>query len=451
MFDRRRMIRMYVPVLIEQALATFVTMFATVMVSGVSPSAVSGVGLVDSINMLVISVFTAIATGVTVMVSQYIGAGERALAGKAAAQSLVVSVEAAAVAGALLAVFARPLLRALFGGADQAVLDAAYTYLLASSLSMPLQALYATSTGIMRAAGDSRTPMFACLLSDIAYILAASLCIYALDMGVLGAGIGLAASRLVASSVAFVLLRRGNGEVILDKLTLRPDWKVLGPVLNIAVPAGADSALFNGGKIVVQIFMSGMGTAALAANSIVNALCNILNLPGSAMSILSMTVVGQCYGARRIRDTRRHMIRLTLVSMALLTAACALMLMGLDPLIALFNPLEESVPISRLIMMMMFISTPVLWSSAFVTPSMLRATGDVKFPMAISVLSMFLLRVVGAWFFGVHLGWGLPGIWFSMVVDWLGRSVFFVPRMFSGAWCADYRQRVEEELRSDTL
>ncbi len=448
-FDRRRIIRLYVPVLIEQALATFITMFGTVMVSGVSASAVSGVGLVDSINMLVISVFTAIATGVTVMVSQYIGAGDHTLAGKAAGQSLVVCVEAAAVAGVLLALFARPMLRALFGHAEQPVLDAALTYLMASSISMPLQALYATSTGIMRAAGDSRTPMFASLLSDIAYIAVASLCIYTLHMGVLGAGLGLAASRLVSSGIAFTLLIRGHGAVVVPRLSLKPDWKVLAPVLNIAVPAGADSGLFNGGKIIVQVFMSGMGTAALAANSIVNALCNILNLPGSAMSILSMTVVGQCYGARMIKSTRRYMLRLTLVSMALLAAACVLMLLGLDPLIALFHPLEESVPISRLIMVMMFISTPLLWSSAFVTPSMLRATGDVKFPMVISVLSMFVLRVAGAWFFGVHLGWGLPGIWFSMVVDWLGRSAFYVPRMLSGAWCKEYRQRVEEEERAD--
>ena len=60
-----------------------------------------------------------------------------------------------------------------------------------------------------------------------------------------------------------------------------------------------------------------------------------------------------------------------------------------------------------------------------------------------------MLRVAGAWFFGVHLGWGLPGIWFSMVVDWLGRSAFYVPRMLSGAWCKEYRQRVEEEERAD--
>ena len=98
------------------------------------------------------------------------------------------------------------------------MLDAALTYLMASSISMPLQALYATSTGIMRAAGDSRTPMFASLLSDIAYIAVASLCIYTLHMGVLGAGLGLAASRLVSSGIAFTLLIRGHGAVVVPRL-----------------------------------------------------------------------------------------------------------------------------------------------------------------------------------------------------------------------------------------
>ena len=119
-FDRRRIIRLYVPVLIEQALATFITMFGTVMVSGVSASAVSGVGLVDSINMLVISVFTAIATGRDGHgFAVYRRRRPYACRHRRRGQSLVVCVEAAAVAGVLLALFARPMLRALFGHAEQ--------------------------------------------------------------------------------------------------------------------------------------------------------------------------------------------------------------------------------------------------------------------------------------------------------------------------------------------
>lgn len=434
MFDKKQIFYLYVPILVEQFLATLITMFGTMMVSGVGPAAVSGVGLVDSVNFLVISIFTAIATGVTVVVSQYIGANDPELAGKAAGQSLVVSAEAAAAMGVLLILFARPILKGLFGNAEQAVLDAAYIYLVASSLSMPLQALYAACAGVMRAAGNSRTPMFASLFADIAYIAVAFVSIKGFSMGVLGAALGLAASRLVSSGMSLFLLMKGHGSVAVPRLSLKPDWKVLSPVLGIAVPTGADAGLFNGGKIIVQVFMSGMGTAALAANSIGVALSNLTCLPGSSLSILSMTIVGQCYGAGDMKETQRYMNHLTLVSTGLMTASCGLMYLFFHPALSLFSPAPESVPIIRAVMNLYMIATPLLWTAAFVVPNMLRATGDAKFPMAVSIASMFVLRVAGAWFFGVRLDWGLYGIWFSMILDWVGRSLFFVPRMLAGGW-----------------
>jgi putative MATE family efflux protein len=433
-----------VPVFIEQALATVITMIGTMMVSGIGPQAVSGVALVDSINFLLMNVFTSIATGVTVVVSQFIGAGNIDRAGRSGMQAIVVSVEAAAILGTLMIIFARQILHALFGGAEADVIDAAQIFLTASSISFPFLALYSTAAGIARAAGDSKSPMVASLAANIAYILVAVILIKGLGFGVIGIGIGIGVSRVISSLVMYFKLAR-NPMISLDRFSLKLSGEILGPIIKIALPVGADSFLFNIGKIIVQVFMSGMGTAALAAYSITSSLAGFINLPGNAAGIVSMTVIGQTYGAGKIRETMRYMKKLTAASMALLLLACTLMLIFIEPLIGLYQPVEESIPIALRSLRMVLIASPLLWVPAFVTPNMLRSTGDTTFPMVVSVISMFTLRVACAWVFGVYLGWGVFGIWFSMLTDWVGRSLFYVPRMLSGRWCKDYKERVKAE------
>ena len=447
--ETKRMIRLFIPIFIEQALATIITMIGTMMVSGVSDAAISGVGLVDSINFLVMNVFNAVATGVTVVVSQYVGRREHLQAGRIGSQSIALSVEFSVAAGLVLILFARILLRALFGGAEQAVLDSAYIYLIASSISLPLQALYATSAGIMRAAGNTKTPMVASLFANFAYIGVASLCIYGLGLGVLGAGIGLVCSRLVSGFMAYFMLIKKQSTMPIPKMQWKPDFRLLAPVIKIAVPSGADSALFNSGKIILQVFLSGMGTAAIAANAIAGSMNGIMNLPGNSLGILSMTLVGQSYGAGKIRQTRKTMGYILLIATGLLTVFSGIMFLVLNPFLSLYHPSQESAALARNIMLLMLVSMPLLWPSAFIVPNMLRSVSDVTYTMIVSVASMFVVRVAGAWFFGVHLGWGVFGIWFSMVADWVVRSAFYVPRSLLGKWCKDFKKRLCAEAEAE--
>jgi Na+-driven multidrug efflux pump len=135
-----------------------------------------------------------------------------------------------------------------------------------------------------------------------------------------------------------------------------------------------------------------------------------------------------------MKETQRFMNRLSLVCMGLLTVSCGLVFLLFDPFAAMFAPTVESYPILRSVMYLFLFCTPPIWTASFVMPNMLRATGDARYPMAVSIASMFVLRVVGAWFFGVHLNWGLYGIWFSMVADWFVRGALVAPRVLTGGW-----------------
>ncbi len=428
LYARRDILRLLWPVLVEQTFAVVIGMLSTMMVAGVSEDAMAGVGLVANINYILMTTFTAVATGVTVVVAQRNGAGSYREAGEAAAESLTLVTYISAALGALMIIFSRPMLEALFPGAARGVLSAAELYLLFSSYSLPLQAIFSTIAGIMRASNNARTPMIGSVLSNVFYLAAALLTINVFHWGVAGAGWGLVASRLAPAAFLAVMLKRGGDAIFLPRLKFALNMHVLKPVLAIAVPAGIDALIFNGGKLVVQVFMAGMGTAVLAANAICNALTGFINLPGGTMQVVSITVVGRTFGAGLSQDAKRHMLSFTVWGCILEGAMCLAFWPFQRFFVNLFWPTQAAFDQAWNIMILALIATPLLWSASFILPNGLRALGDATFTMWVSVGSMLILRVFGSWFFGVHLGWGLWGIWFSMVVDWFGRGALFLPR-----------------------
>ena len=432
--ERSLLIKLFWPVLIEQGLTILIGMVSTIMVSNVGASAVSGVNLVDQINFMVFSLFNALAAGATVVIAQYIGAGKASSAGKTATQALTLCVLLASAFGAVMMLFARQVLHALYGSADPAVLDAGYTYLMFSGVSYPFLGLYAASAGIMRASGNTRSPMIASVIANFVNIATASLLIYAAGLGVVGVSIAMLFARITSGLITFYAARKPTGGVLFEKFSLKFDWAVLRPVLNVGVPSGIDAMIFQGARIVMTVLMSGMGTSSLHANAIGNSLSSFLNLPGNAFSIVAVTMVGQAYGAKLYMSVKKLMFK-----MAVLASASQLILfipffLFLTPLISLYGPAPETILTVRKLLTTSGFLIPFFWSFAFVLPQSLRAVGDAKFTMYISVTSLLLLRVFGSWFFGVHLGWGVFGVWMGMYLDWIGRGIGFFSRAMCNAW-----------------
>lgn len=427
-------LKLFLPVLAEQTLSTLVTMLGTIMVSGVGDFAVSGVGLVDNINYMAMNAFNAVAIGITVTIAQFMGRNDRESAGRASAQALTLAVLVALAVMTLLLVFGDSLLGVLFGRAERSVLAASHIFLIFSAISMPFLAIFSTSAGIMRATGNGRTPMLAAILMNAVYISAAAVLIYGFKLGVEGAGIALLTARVLSAVMIFLMLKKGRMDFHIPRLSLKLSKDVLSPVWKVALPTGLDTLIFNGGKILVQIFMSGMGTASLAAYTIAMSLANFQNLPGNTLSIVSMTVVGRAFGSGDMPATKRVMIRYTLYAMIATTVSSLLLLALAHPLLLAYAPPPEVYTIAYGLTVMMVIFEPLFWGTAFVTPFALRAVGDATYTMVISIASMFVVRVFGAWLLGEFFALGVVGILLSMVLDWVARSAFFVWRMMSGKW-----------------
>ena len=437
---------MLIPVIIEQILNTSIGMINMLMIANIAfigTGAVAAIGLVDSLNNLFFNVFTALSTGIMVVVSQCIGRGDIQEARSASAQAYSAAILAAIITAIPLLLFGRPILDALYGSSEEMVLEMAAVYLLFSAISYPFLAASQTAFGIVRAQGDSRSPMISSVIGNFFNILVGAILIYGLDWGILGVSIGMLTARVVMAILISMSMWRKNNWRALEGFTLRFKKAQMIPVLNIGVPSGLDSAMFNGGKLVVATFMSGMGTAAMAANGIVNNLFGFINVPGNSISTITVPIIGYFFGAKRYKTTRQYMIRLTLMAMGTVGVVSAILFPFMPALLSLYTNDPEVQRVSLSVLSMVLICMPLFWPASFVTPSAVRATGDVKFNTIVSMVSMWTFRVFGGYVIGVQWGWGVEGIWISMIIDWAVRSIFYLYRALSNKWLKHPEESIE--------
>ena len=422
------------PVAVEQILNTSIGMINMIMVSHVGLEAVAAIGLVDSLNMVFFNLFTALSTGVMVIVAQSMGRHDLRGAREASSQAYTSSILMALIAALPLLFAGQPILKLLFSGAEPNVLVAASTYLLASSLTYPFIAASQTGFGIVRARGDSRSPLISSVIGNLSNIIVSGILIFGLDMGIVGSAWGMVTARVVSAVLISIALWRLNDWHRFEGFNFRFTKEQMIPILRISIPSGTDNLMFNGGKLVLATFLSGMGTVAMAANGIVNSLFSFINVPGNAISVVTVPIVGYFYGAKEYRQARSYMLKLTSYSFIANAVIAAAMFFVLPGFVKLYNddPLVQktSIDVLNYLLMMM----PLFWTCAFVTPAAVRATGDVAYLTTVSMISMWTMRVAGGWIIAVQMGYGVLGIWIAMTLDWMVRSIFYFHRAWSGNW-----------------
>lgn len=447
MYTNKNIWRITWPIAVEQGMNSVIGIISTMMVSNAGQAAISAVGLVEALNIFVIQLFTYITTGSTVVISQLTGKGEYERVKKSASQSLVLVVMSALIIAVALIIARRPLFHLLFGHVETAVMTNGIIYLTASALSYPLFAVYSTAAGILRGSGDTKTPMVVSFCVNVVYVITITTVIFGFNGGIYGAVAGLLAARLSGAVVMLIMLaRRYGAEIIINPHLLRPQWEIVRPILAIGIPSGMDSAIFNGGKMIVQTYLAGMGTASIAANSIANSFFGIMSIPGNAFAISIMTITGQAWGAGNVELIRKKMMKMVWLSSAILALTTAFILGTLHILLPLYNPTPEAGTIVLKLVYALAVMLPLVWSTAFVLPSGMRATGDVNYIMIVSIISMWISRVAVGWVLGVYLGIGVLGIWIAMGTDWVVRSIFFIWRFYSGGW---YRKKRAEARIAD--
>ena len=280
MFDRSAIWKLLIPLMIENLLASFMGMADSMMVTRIGSAAISAVSLTDSINNLVIQLFSAMATGGTILCSQYIGSGDPKKA-NAAARQVVLSMTSIAI---VISLFSEALntqiLRLVFGSVEPAVLSAAETYFRFTAASFPFLGLYQIGAAFYRAGGNSRFPMRVSVISNVMNIIGNAIFIFGFGWGVAGAAFSTLLSRILAAIILFVFLRKPKQVIVLRDYRIRPDFDMIARILAIGIPSGIENSMFQFGKLAIQSSVSTLGTTAIAAQAMAIIFENINGIRG---------------------------------------------------------------------------------------------------------------------------------------------------------------------------
>lgn len=435
MFSGRDLRKLLIPLIIEQVFTALMGTADTMMVARVGSAAVSGVSLVDSINTLVLYLLSALATGGTIICSQYIGRRDRAEVGRAAHQVILATLMLALAMMAFCLALRTPLLRLIYGSVEADVMASAQVYFLVTAISYPFIALFSTYAALYRAAGNSRVSMLVSGGCNLVNIGGNALLIFGLGLGVLGAALATLTSRVLSAVIMMLIQRRPNQPLDFGPITgIKPDFAVIRRVLSVGLPSGVENSMFQLGKLVVQSTVSTLGTVAIAANSIVYVLEAFSSMPSMAIGLGLVTVAGQCIGAGELEQAKYYIKRLTALSAVTLLGVNWLV-MALTPGVTVLAGLEpQEAEMTIHVMLIISIVKPFLWPLAFTPANGMRAAGDVRYNMCVTTISMWGLRVMLATVLCRCLGFGLTGIWIGYFADWSLRSVLFAGRFVRGKW-----------------
>ena len=436
LFTRQQLIALLLPLIAEQALSVSIGLADTLMVSSVGEAAVSGVSLVDSFNTLMIQIMSALATGGAVVTSQYIGRREPKDAQRAAAQILFILSSFSCLVAAVVIVGRHAILRGIFGSIEADVMRYAETYFLLSALSYPFIGLYNAGAALFRAQGNSKISMMSSLVMNVVNIGGNAILIYGFGMGVMGAALASLVSRAIACAAVLYLLQRPACPLRVEGLhALAPQGRLIRQILRVGIPAGIENGMFQIGKLSVSSLTSTLGTAAIAANAVANTTTTFLNIPANAVGMAALTVVGQCLGAGEKDQAVSYSRRL------MLFAYCGAWFMNLSAflfadrlVLTLFSLSPEAYAMALEVMVWFNIISLFIWPSSFTMPNILRAAGDARFTMTVSIISMWAFRVGFCYLCVLAFHGGLLAIWMGMYLDWAFRSLCFFVRFVRGRW-----------------
>ena len=435
MFSRKALKNLIVPLVMEQILVMLVGMVDTMMVSHAGEAAISGVALVDMIDYLIITLFTSLATGGAVIVSQYLGSRQEEQARLSAGQLVTVSAFLSAAVMALCLAFHNGILRLLFGKIEPDVMRACVTYFVITAFSFPFLGIYNAAAALFRSMQKTNVTMYVSALMNVINIAGNAVGIFVLKAGVAGVAVPTLISRTVAAVLMTALLFRRQYAVHLTAPAIFVLKKeAIRQILRIAIPNGLENGCFALGRVLVTGIVALFGTAQIAANGVANSIDQIAVMVVNAINLAMITVVGQCIGAGEIGQAKMYTKKLMKISY-LATAVLGIGICLSLPLILRFYELsEEAYRYSCILIVMHNILAILLHPTSFNLANSLRAAGDVRFTMVTGIGSMLLFRLGSGILFGVVMNLGVFGVWMAMGMDWLARSAAFVFRYKSGKW-----------------
>lgn len=435
LYTNRDLKRLIIPLVFEQLLAILVGMIDVVMIASVGEAAVSGVSLVDTVNILIINITAALATGGAVVAGHFLGQGNSEDASKSAWQLLLFSAFLSIFVTVLLTAAHKPLLHLMFGQVDAEVMDSAVTYLIITAISICPLAVYNSCAAIFRAMNDSKTTMLIAIVMNLINLVGNAVLIYGIGMGVAGAAIATTVSRMAAAVMIMFLMFRVDKVIHFNgQVTWKIDFGLIKRILYIGIPNGMENSLFQLGKILLLSLISTLGTYAIAANAVCNTLASFNVLPGQAINLALLSAASMCVGAGDYQQVRYYTKKLMLLSVGCTLVLSAGIILLAPWIMQMYQLSAQAEELGVQVIRWHALFAVFLWMPSFTLPNTLRAAGDVVWTMIIAIGSMWIFRIGFAYLFNRYTDLGLLGIWIAMTIDWAFRAICYEIRYHGDKW-----------------
>ena len=434
-FSGKQLRDMIVPLFFEQLLLMLVGIADTFFISQAGEAAVAGVSLVNQFNTVFIYLFTALASGGAVIISQYIGNKSLDSAGESSSQLLMFSTMFSVVMMVIVLVANRALLKLLFGNVDEDVMQACIIYLRISAYSYPALAVYNAGAAICRSVGKTRITMYISVVSNIINVIGNTIGIFVLHAGVAGVAYpSLIARSFSAVVITYICFQKREKVYYTWKWIFNWNGGLLSKILRIAVPNGTENGIFQLVKVALSSIVSMFGTYQIAANGVAQSIWSLAALAGAAFGPVYITVIGQCMGAGDIPAAEYYFKKLTKLTLIFSITWNFIVFLMTPGLLKFYSLSEETISLIIALVILHNIFNALAYPFSGCLGNGLRATGDVSFTMIVSIASTLGVRLVLSYVFGVIFNMGVMGIAWAMVCDWMTRAVIFIYRTKSGAW-----------------
>lgn len=425
---------MILPLLMEQFLLMLVGLADTMVVSYAGEAAVSGVSLVNSFNTIFINLFTALASGGAVVVSQYIGRRDMKMASESSSQLLMVATVFAVVISIPVLIWKVPLLKGLFGKVEPDVMEACKTYLRISVYSFPALGIYNAGTALYRSIGKTSVTTKISIVSNLINVAGNLIGVFVFRAGVAGVAYPSLIARTFSAVVITLLCFREKEVRYVGRWIFQWNRELLKKMLSIAIPNGVESGIFQFVKVALSSVVALFGTYQIAANGISQSIWSVAALISVTMGPVFITVIGQCMGAGDIRQAEYYFRKLTKVTVCISVAWNTLIFLITPLLIKIFAVSRQTGQMILYLVLIHNIANAVVFPFADPLGKGLRAAGDAMFTMGISLFTTIGVRLILSILLGIVLDLGVIGIALAMCLDWTVRGVIFWIRFRQGKW-----------------
>lgn len=424
------------PLFIDIAFHFLTGALNTFMVGRVSYQSVAALAVGNQILDLCITLFNFIGIGSSVVIAQYLGAGDKKMARRVVHTAIGFNLLVGVIT-MLVVLFGADGLLHLMNMPENLMRDG-HTYLTVIGFCLVPEAAVLCMAAALRAHGHTREAMYVTLIANIVTFTGNALLLFGYfglpKLGVAGVAWSTVFGRFVALALLVWLLQKRTGIRLVPAQLFQWPREVLGKIMHIGLPAAGENLSWMLQFMVITSFVALMGDKALATQSFFFQICLFILLFGLSIGLGTEILIGHLVGAGKFETAYRQLLHS--LKLGLLVTAVVVVPMAFGGGHLVMSWFSDDPDIVAMATQLFFISLILEPGRTFniVVINSLRATGDARFPLMMALISMWGLAIPLGWYLGLHLGWGLIGIWLALAADEWTRGLAMYWRWKSRRW-----------------